>query len=131
MTPQFITLPSGLRVNTAHILEYRQDRDDPKRVRIWQAISDGAEGHATFIEDMTAEQLDALLNPPSSPIVESVVNLANFKKGGSCQFTYGSEKRHGVIEEIGVFSGTVFVQFSSHGQTFRYFPQEGYFTIVN
>lgn len=128
MTPQFITLPSGLRVNTAHILEYREVA--PGKTIIRQNCK-GFDSVASFQEDMTAEQLDALLSPPSSPIVEAVVNLADLKKGGKCSFLYGEERRHGVIEEIGVFSGTVFVQFSSHGQTFRYFPAEEYFTIVD
>lgn len=95
----FITLPSGLRVNTAHILEYREV--SPRKTVIIQntVLKDinGFDAVEQVHEDMTAAELDALLSPTSSPIVEAVVNLDKVRLGSACQFTYKGKVKHGLI----------------------------------
>lgn len=124
-TPIFITLPSGLRVNTAHIQGYRPLTDVNKTMLMldWE---DGC-GSKVISESMTAEQLDALLNPPSSPIVESVVNLDRFRTGNACSFSYGGDVLHGVIEDIDYSDslGEPCVKIVSQGQTYTLWPRDG------
>lgn len=98
MTPQFITLKSGCRINAAHIVQYSAFLPNPEK--LWIEVSSGVEGENEKCEDMTASELDALLSPPSSPIVDSVVNLDKLKPGAGCQFTFEGAVKHGVIENI-------------------------------
>jgi hypothetical protein len=114
MTPQFITLPSGLRVNTAHVILVRKH---PDAERVIQLSIVG--GDKWMEEVLSLEEWDALLNPPSSPIVESVVNLDNLKPGKACCFTHEAKVRHGVMEGMDVTSyGDLMIRISSDGQRY-------------
>lgn len=109
---RFIQLPSGLRVNTAHILEYREL--SLGKLSIVQSAYQGLDGRFPQIhEDMTAEQLDALVN--GSPIVDPVINLDKLKRGSACCFTRDGKVRHGTIEFLKCEG---FIGVMSHGQDF-------------
>lgn len=122
---KFITLPSGKRVNAADIIQYANHFQ--KEGKVWIEIRSLVEGENEASEDMTAEQLDALLNPPSSPIVESVVNLDRFRTGNACSFSYGGDVLHGVIEDIDYSDslGEPCVKIVSQGQTYTLWPRDG------
>lgn len=90
----FITLPTGTRINTAHLIHYKQSEHESQ---IQLVLTDEP---TPWLETMTVEEMDALLSPPSSPIIESVVNLDKLKPGAGCQFTYEGQVKHGVIEAI-------------------------------
>jgi hypothetical protein len=114
----FITLPSGLRVNTAHILEYRQLADG--KLLIVQSVFDSAALRFTnFVEDMTVEELDSLLRGPAvTPIVSFILNLDDLKPGKECQFSYGGAVKHGVIDEIRHSSSEAYLHVTSDGDKF-------------
>ncbi len=102
----FITLPSGLRINTAHILEYRES--SPGKLVITQnVVLKDPNGYGTleFLhEDMTAEQLDDLLRGPA--IVDPVVDLDRIEPGCACCFTKNGERLFGVLKELYHYSGS-------------------------
>lgn len=120
MTPQFITLPSGLRVNTAHIIHYGESEHSGQ---IKLVLTDEP---TPWLETMTAEQLDALLHS-GSPIVEAVVNLDRLRIGNACSFSYGGDVLHGVIHDINYSEplGEPWVQITSHGQLYTLWPRDG------
>lgn len=122
MTPQFITLPSGLRVNTAHVILVRKH---PDAERVIQLSIVG--GDKWMEEVLSLEEWDALLNPTSSPIVESVVNLDNLKHGKACQFTYHGEVFHGIIHECGYSEplDEPWIQILSHGEMYTLWLKGG------
>jgi hypothetical protein len=95
MTPKFITLPSGTRMNTSKIISYRKEDNG---VAIFTT-----EGPFMAPESMTLEQLDALLSPPQSAVVDPIVNLDNLRTGKACSFTYEGQVKHGVIKDFEVF----------------------------
>lgn len=120
----FITLPSGLRINTAHILHYRYIRESDSvgytRVTLSESNEDGLPFQ--FDEPMTAAELDALLSPSSSPIVDSVVNLDKLKHGAGCQFTFEGVVRHGIVDRFEIAGdGEFLAVIISNGETF-YIP---------
>ena len=55
-------------------------------------------------ESMTLEQMDTLLSPPQSAVVDPIVNLDNLRKGKACYFTHEGQVKHGVIREFGYAS---------------------------
>lgn len=126
-TPNFITLPSGLRVNTAHILEYRET--EPGKTVITQNVvmkySDGSPYMESITEDMTAAELDALLQPQGTPIVSPVLELRIPKVGEAVSFSYLDSIRHGVVSKITNGEPTFLVTISSSGETFQYWPDTG------
>lgn len=109
MTPNFVTLPSGLRINTAHILEYREDL--PGKTVIHQSlwIPDPKEGMKciSFTEDMTAEQLDTLLQP-QSPLISPIPTPGSLNYGKPFSFSYEGKPLHGVIDGYGMRPDTSF-----------------------
>lgn len=115
MTPQFITLPSGLRINTAHIKFFFENSKMPGKTVIHTADSDPP----TITEDMTASELDALLSPPSSPIVSPVLDLDRLQPGAACQFTCDGVNRHGIISSI---TSTGVIHILSSGDEYCYDP---------
>lgn len=93
---QFIRLPSSTllnrdRIHTAHPFQ-------EGTIKIWFSSIEGD----WIQEKMSMADLEALLNPPSSPIVESVVNLDNLKPGKACCFTFCGQVKHGVIKDFQV-----------------------------
>lgn len=122
-TPTFITLPSGKRVNTSDIIQYAHHLTQKESV--WIEIRSNVEGENEAMETMTPEQLDALLNPPQSPIVSPVLELRMPRKGDAVQFAYKGKVRHGVVTLVSVsqvHDEYSFVEISSAGDCFRYFP---------
>jgi hypothetical protein len=113
---QFVTLPSGLRVNTAHILEYREWTQG--KTSVTQNVRDPEGGMIVFEEDMTAEQLDDILRGPA--IVDSVVDLDKLEPGKACCFTMEGRKMHGVIHEICAMEGQPVVIAISDGKKYEY-----------
>jgi len=115
----FIKLPSGSRLNTAHIIRVKQS-DDPDQIEL--ILTDEP---TPWLETMTLEELDALLSPASSPIVEAVVNLDRLREGAGCCFTYEGLNRHGIIQEIhsGSVEPNIFVL--SQGERFQVMPKSG------
>lgn len=123
----FITLPSGVRVNTSHIIGYRDS--DSKKVRIVHNIL-GQDGKLLeFEEDMTAEELDSLLRgPEQTPIVSPIVNLDNLKEGEPCSFTYEGKVKHGVLERFEHCSSSgPYIEIVSSGQGFTKYLKTGEF----
>lgn len=123
MNIHFITLPSGFRVNPAHICGYRGISNIKKTMVIvdWE---DGY-GNKCITEDMTAEQLDSLLSPPQSPIVSPVIDLDRLKPGAPVHFkTPSGEHRHGILEFIGTNYGSAFLSIRSDGEQFTIFPEQ-------
>lgn len=113
MNAQFIILPSGTAVNTAHIISARREDNG---LAIFTT-----EGPFMAPEDLTMEAFLALLSPPSSPIVDSVVNLDRLKPGSACQFTFEGVVKHGVIEGILIgedaFREAPYISISSSGKS--------------
>lgn len=105
----FITLPSGCRISSTDIIQYAQHFQQPDK--LWIEVRSSVEGENEKLENMTAEQLDDLLNPPTAAIVSPVLDLDNLRPGKSCQFTYEGQVKHGVIEDIenGSFEPNVYV----------------------
>lgn len=118
MNAQFITLPSRLRVNASHILSYREVFGATK-----QTVEIEILGSPSFHEDMTAEQLDNLLQP-SSPIVSPVVELRLPKVGEPVMFLWDGHQKHGIVTDHNEDDQKVVV--SSHGVDFQYDLPTGY-----
>jgi len=99
----FITLPSGLRVNAAHILEYRENA--PGKTYIVQSVpyhrDDGSSAPQYFEEDMTADELDALLQPQGTPIVSPIPSEESISFDKPFQFTFEGNPKHGLIDGFG------------------------------
>lgn len=122
----FITLPSGLRINTAHIIHYGQSEDEGQ-IKI--VLTDEP---TPWLETMTLGELDALLSPPSSPIVDGVVNLDNLRPGKACCFTYEGKVKHGVIIHFWTDETRedACLRVKSDGVRYDMWTSENYFTIV-
>lgn len=100
----FITLPSGCRISSTDIIQYAQHFQQPDK--LWIEVRSSVEGENEKLENMTVEQLDNLLNPQQSPMVDPVVNLDNLRPGKGCSFTCEGTHRHGIIASVtstGVF----------------------------
>jgi hypothetical protein len=119
MNTRFVTLPSGTRINVAHLIHFKQSEHEGQ---IHLILTDEP---TPWLETMTLEQLDALLHPPQSPIVSPVLDLDRLKPGTACQFTYEGLVRHGVIHSMdgGSFEPNIYI--TSHGQSFLLMPQSG------
>jgi len=122
----FITLKSGLRVNTADIIQYCDHFQTPGK--LWIEVRSTVEGENEKLEDMTPEELDALLSPASSPIVEAVVNLDNLKPGRACCFMYDGHVKYGVIYTVSFSESKEepFIEVHSGGEVFTVWPKDGH-----
>lgn len=112
MNTHFITLPSGLRINTAHIIHYGQSE------HVGQVKLVLTDEPTPWLETLSLEQLDSMLNPPQSPIVSPVIDLDRLKPGAACQFNpHEAKSKHGVIERIEVTDyGDIAIRVTSDGE---------------
>lgn len=119
MTPAFITLPSGLRVNTAHIIHYGQSEHDGQ-IKI--ILTDEP---TPWLETMALFEMDALLQPQGTPIVSPIIDLDKLKPGSACQFSRDGKTRMGVFNRIGKLrysdqhEGTPYFEVISDGETYQ------------
>jgi hypothetical protein len=96
----FVTLPSGLRVNTSHILHYRyiKENDSVAYTRITLSHNGEPESAFVFDESIDLEQMDALLNPQQSPIVSPVLELRLPRPGEPVCFKWDGRWIHGIVQ---------------------------------
>lgn len=114
---QFISLPSGLRVNTAHILEYKEWTQGT--VSITQAVQDPEGGRLVFEETMTAEQLDDLLRgPATSPIVSPILELRLPRPNEPVMFKWDNRWKHGIVQSPQVEDDKIIIV--SDGEEYQY-----------
>lgn len=91
MTPTFITLPSGLRVNTTHIIHYGQSEHDGQ---IKLILTDEP---TPWLETMALFEMDALLQPQGTPIVSPILELRLPRPGEAVCFKREGKHRHGIV----------------------------------
>lgn len=116
----FITLPSGLRINTAHIILVRKHPDAERVIQI------SIVGGDKWMEEVISlEEWDALLQPQGTPIVSPILELRIPKVGEAVSFSYLDSIRHGVVSKITNGEPTFLVTISSSGETFQYWPDTG------
>lgn len=90
----FITLPSGVRINTAHLVLARRSEHEGQ---ILLGLTDET---TPWLETMTLEELDALLQPQQSPIVSPVRELKRFTKGDPVRFWVDGVEKHGIVDRV-------------------------------
>lgn len=122
MTPQFVTLKSGCRINVAHIVQYSAFLPNPEK--LWIEVSSGVEGENEKVEDMTATDLDALLSASSSPIVSPVLELRIPNIGDAVMFDWHGTNRHGVV--FAHHEDDQKLVITSHGEDYQYDLPTGY-----
>jgi hypothetical protein len=111
---QFITLPSGLRVNTAHILEYRESTDsETPTVIIAQTVLREDGDPVSFCESMTAEQLDDRLRGPA--IVTPVVLADQIELGKPIEFFWEGKTKGGILKGVSDLSNGLHLIIQSDG----------------
>jgi hypothetical protein len=110
MTPKFITLPSGTRMNTSKIISYRKEDNG---VAIFTT-----EGPFMAPESMTLEQMDALLSPPQSAVVSPILELRLPRRGEAVCFQWEEKQRHGIVQSFEVEDDKILI--ISDGESFQY-----------
>lgn len=115
---QFIKLPSGIRINTRYIAFYEEnpcsDTGAPT-VRIKLHPDDGIEWN----EDLTLEQMDALLSPPAvTPLLQK---LGWPEVGQAVEFTFEGKTKMGVIASIDRYAPPRFY-IDCDGERYAYTP---------
>jgi hypothetical protein len=112
---QFITLPSGLRVNTAHILEYRELT--PGKTVITQNVVRPTSNEDSILEsvteDMTAEQLDDLMRGPA--IVTPVALADQIELGKPIEFLWEGKTKGGILKGVSDLSNGLHLIIESDG----------------
>lgn len=88
---QFILLPSGLRVNADHILEYRDFNGGLRIIQSAQSV----DGFSVVTEDMTAEELDNLLR--GTAVTSPILELRLPERGEGVCFQFEGKQRHGIV----------------------------------
>jgi hypothetical protein len=123
MTPTFITLPSGKRVNAADIIQYCPHYKDEER--LWMEIRSSVEGENEGLEEMTPEHMDRLLRPPA--VASTILDLRLPKVGDPVMFHLNGQDKHGIVESVvrGDNQSYTIVDVSSGGEMFRYWPDSG------
>lgn len=115
----FVTLPSGLRANTAHIIHYGQSEHEGQ---IKLILTDE---QTPWLETMTPEHMDRLLRPPA--VASTILDLRLPKVGDPVMFHLNGQDKHGIVEKVdrGDNQSYTIVDISSGGEMFRYWPDSG------
>lgn len=91
----FIKLPSGVVVNTDHIIFVKQSEHDGQ---IQFVLTDE---RTPWLESMSIEDFQNLLRGPAvTPIVSPVRELKRFTKGDPVRFWVDGVDKHGIIDRV-------------------------------
>jgi hypothetical protein len=116
----FIKLPSGVVVNTDHIIFVKQSEHEGQ---IQLVLTDE---RTPWLESMSIEDFQNLLRGPAvTPMVSFTVDLDKLKPGEPCQFTHENGVKHGLIERLEVTDyGDIAIRITSDGEPYTVIPPQ-------